>query len=631
MSCALCPTQLCDCAKIVAPAPRPAVIARTPLNITRDEAVEMLRQRRAEKCRASLDYFVRYFWPELEPNGRPYQANRATGALICHAEAVGRGQIRRLGIAIAPGMGKTNIISVALPAWMWTWDNTRRYICASHTYNLAAETIAPKFLRLVTSEKYQNLFGMKFASTANKAIRNTASGVRYAVGTDTAVVGIRGDLAIIDDSLSAMHASNAEHVAEINEWFDNSIDTRIDHGKDGIIAVQQRLAENDLIQHMRELGAEILEMPSRFETKRRCVTSIWQDDRTVEGEILAPEIHNEEFLAAKLRTLREHGFATQFQQRPTVRGGQIFKHADWRFWAIAGEERRPDGQPHPRPTGFSEYPPYVVKRGTDGRLDLDWVCLTVDATGGSISDTASALGLVGMAGKGERRLIIEDYTPGPRTWGQTMPAINAALISLANRTGWTTRIKVLVEKKALGEAAMGQLRDSLADGTLKTADGMTIQAVVSSYEPTGKGTKEQRAQVMEPMLEGGLMMLLDGAMWIDTPPAGSTTTLADEFGAHPHGQRNDRIDCVGQCIDEYLVQNAKSAWTKLFEDHTGDEDVGTVTTYSCLNCRGILDTEIVTMPEAHRNKDCRRCASTQMHDHYFVDGKCARCVILPPT
>lgn len=508
---------------------------------------EIARQARATLARRSLAHFVRQGWHALEPNGRPFVANTGTGAIIEHLQAVGDGQIKRLGIACPPGFGKTTLCSVAYPAWMWARDPSWRTICASHAMPLA-RVIALKFSRVVLSDWYQENFGVRLESDAVTAIVTEESGHRQAMGVGGALTGIRADGGIVDDSLNAVSAGSKLAVAEVNDWFDNAFTTRFDGAENApIVVVQQRLDSNDLIAHVKELGYEILALAARFESNRRCVTSIWQDPRTRDGDILAPQIHSEVWLEEQLRVLRPHGFATQYQQAPAPREGNQFKIGMWGWCSLA------PGPVAFRPLGARQDPPYVIERREDGSLDLDVLCITADATGGSTSEDASALGLLVYGRKGLRRFVLADLTPGPRTFLETVADILAAIRRAVEIAGKQRKIVVLVEKKALGQAAIEKIRKAIADGDLRHPDGKAIVAEVRAFEPAGRGDKVQRAAAMETDVASGLVHLLDGAAWV---PA-----FIEELALFPRAPRNDRVDALSQAEIEFTeAQDPKERW-----------------------------------------------------------------------
>lgn len=493
---------------------------------------------RIDRARRSFREFVRQAWHVLEPNGRPFVANVGTDAIIEHLQAVGDGRIYRLGIACPPGFGKTTLCSVAYPAWMWARKSAWRAICASHAHDLA-RVIAVKFLRVVSSDWYARSFGVQLANDAATSLMTTASGHRVALGVGGALTGIRADGGVVDDSINAINAGSKAAIAEVNDWFDAAFTTRFDGGeRSPIVVVQQRLGENDLIAHVRELGYEMLVLAARYDSARRCVTSIWEDPRTCDRQILAPDMHSEAWLDEQLRVLRPHGFATQYQQAPAPAEGNRFKVGAWNWCSLHQAEASAL-----RPRGARKDPPYIIERRGDGSLDLDVLCVTADATGGSKEADASALGLLIYGRKAQRRFILRDCTPGPCTFLETVAEIIGALRIAVEIAGRQPRIVVLVEKKALGQGAIEKLQKAIADGEIVDRNGKPIVATVRAFEPQGRGDKSQRAATMEPDVDAGLVHLMDG------DPA--MVAFVEEFAMFPAGARDDRVDALSQAEIEF--------------------------------------------------------------------------------
>lgn len=553
----------------------------------------------AEKCRRRLAYYVQQQWrrcsitlatnlewgPHLDAICTHIQgqledsaAKRENPLHVLRAQ--------NLLINCPPRSLKTIILTFA-NAWAWIRWPWMQILYMSATPSVILDS-ARLFRDAVSSEWYQRLFvrgawKLRDDQDALSSMGNTVGGARRAKGFEAKVLGTNADWLCIDDA----HAMDdtPETMAGALEHYDGNISSRMNDARSSIrTAIMQRAARGDFSEHVMAQGWFHLRMPMEFEGRPECpcqqcvlgtkgdknvfgwIDWRWTPDGSREGEIMH-ERFTREYLAERLLVLRPHGYAGQMQQRPSPKEGNQFKIGFWRYARIEGEELPPYG----RPFGAHEGPALVIKRlpGDDGlfpeakgKLEVDWVCLSVDATGGSTNDDASALGLVAGCGRAERRIILGDYTAGPKSWGQTLPAIKTALGSLATLTGWFTKIRVLVEKKALGEAAIGQLKDALADGTIKDRWGRVVIAVVEPYEPSGKGNKEQRAEVMEPMLEGGLMFLLEGADWTVRANPGAGQSYVDEFAAFPKAPRDDRVDATSQMIDKY--RKKASDWAKLF-------------------------------------------------------------------
>src|SRR5215469_6984331 len=87
---------------------------------------------------ATLDFkhFLRLAWPVIEPATK-LSWNWHIDALAEHLQSVHEGQIHKLLINIAPGHAKSSIVSILWPMWCWLTDPSIRWLCASHSLDLA--------------------------------------------------------------------------------------------------------------------------------------------------------------------------------------------------------------------------------------------------------------------------------------------------------------------------------------------------------------------------------------------------------------------------------------------------------------------------------------------------------------
>lgn len=291
-------------------------------------------------CERSLSEFVEAAWHVLEP-GRPYVKGWATAAILDHLEAVTVGEIRRLVITVPPGMMKSMSTSVFWGAWLWGPLHLpeKRIISVSHAQNLAIRD-SLRMRRLITSEWYQGHWP-HVTLTSDQAAKikyeNTAMGFREAA-TARGITGSRGDIVICDDLLSVDDASSDAIRDGVEEWFREALPTRLNDPDDSaIVLIMQRLHERDPAAVALELGYEHLNIPMRFEKARKCITSIgWEDPRTEDGELAWPERFPEHVVAELERSLGDYGTASQLQQSPEVRGGNVFKRDWWRKWEQTG-------------------------------------------------------------------------------------------------------------------------------------------------------------------------------------------------------------------------------------------------------------------------------------------------------
>jgi phage terminase large subunit-like protein len=595
--CALCPAR--------APEPPRALPSRLS-DVSWDwDLVE------AESCRRSLAKFVRAAWGHCSLAATPLEWGDHIEAICHHIQGQLEDAARRRGdpsykmraqrllINCPPRSLKTVCLTLA-NAWAWIrWPNLE-ILYLSINPNVVLDS-ARLFRDVVSGAWYQRLFvrgawQIRDDQDALSSMGNTAGGARRAKGFRSEIIGANSSWTCIDDA----HAMDdtEDTIRDTIANYDLNVSSRLNDPRTGILtAIMQRARRRDFSEHVVAQGWFHLRMPMSYEARPECrcpqcgqgsrreANAFGWVDKREEGDVLHPR-YTPEYLEDRRKVLRHH-YAGQMQQRPADREGDVFKKVYWRFAQIDG-----DGKPRERFDGAREDDAYVLKRRASGELDVDWVCLSVDPTGGSTSATASALGMVVIAGKGERRFILADLTPGPRTWNDTKKDLRAALIATAKVTGWTRKILVLVEKKALGAGAIQELEAMIGDG-VHDARGRAIHAKVEAYEPSGKGSKEARADFLEPMADDGLLFLLDGAPWLRTPPEGSDDTLVDEFAAFPRGDRDDRVDVVAQCLDRFR-SGGLPTWVRYFSDKPTAPSV---------------------VPPKRPDK---------AHECYFVDGRCIR-------
>lgn len=281
----------------------------------------------------SLAHFVRLAWPVLEPK-TPLVWGWHMEAVCQHVEAVLRGQLRRLLIAVPPGTSKSLISTVFGPAWQWGPGGQPAYrtLCASYSGTLSTRD-SVRCRRLIESPWYQERWPLELTGDQNQKTRfeNTATGLRSATSVGGTVTGDRGNLVACDDLLSASRAESEAYRKEASDFFWETLPTRLnDQRTDAFLVIAQRLHQADTIGEILDREPdewEQLVLPMRFEPDRRAVTSLgFADPRTAEGELLDPERFPEEEVA-KLETRLRHAAPGQLQQRPAPREGALIKVA----------------------------------------------------------------------------------------------------------------------------------------------------------------------------------------------------------------------------------------------------------------------------------------------------------------
>lgn len=289
-----------------------------------------------ELCRRSFGEFVRRAWHVLEP-GAELKWGMPVEAICLHLEAVSRGEITRLLINVPPGTMKSLLVSVFWPAWEWgpCGRADLRIVGTAHEETLAIRD-SRKCRDLIKSQWYQEKWPIQLLSDLDGKMEfgNKQQGVRQARAFKS-MTGVRGDRVILDDPISAANANSAAILESSRITFLETLPTRVNNEKSSIVVIMQRLHEQDVSGVILEKGLPYVHLciPMRFESDRRCTTSIgWTDPRTEEGELMFPERFSEEDVKTLEQTLGSYGTAGQLQQRPSPRGGGILKTEWFKYW-----------------------------------------------------------------------------------------------------------------------------------------------------------------------------------------------------------------------------------------------------------------------------------------------------------
>jgi predicted phage terminase large subunit-like protein len=324
----------------------------------------------AALAEASLAEFIRIGWKWMDP--AEFRDNWHIDVVAERLEAVVNGECTRLIINLPPRHMKSLLVSVAFNAWVWAQkpDPTRplagpgvAFLTMSYAQSLSMRD-SVKTRRLIKSPWYQRLFGDRFAiahdQDAKLRFENNHNGYRLASSVDGSATGEGGDIIVIDDAINAKDALSETIRNSTNDWFDNTMTTRLNDPKRGaFVLMMQRLHENDLVGHVlsRDEEWEHLCLPARYEINHPHLCK--RDRRTKDGELLWESRFGETELKRIEKLLGSYGSAGQLQQRPAPREGGMLKpewfrilrklpHDAFRFvraWDFAATEKEPGADP----------------------------------------------------------------------------------------------------------------------------------------------------------------------------------------------------------------------------------------------------------------------------------------------
>ena len=177
---------------------------------------------RAEKYKRSLSEFQKAAWNTIEP-GVEYQSNWHLDCISEHLQAVVEGDIRHLIINVPPRHSKSISVAVALPAWVWTRQPSKKFLYASYASSLSIRD-GTKCRRLIDSPWYQDHFGDKFQLTDDQnqkqRFENDKSGYRISTSVGGALTGDGGDIICIDDPHNVTDTDSSKVREGVLEWWD---------------------------------------------------------------------------------------------------------------------------------------------------------------------------------------------------------------------------------------------------------------------------------------------------------------------------------------------------------------------------------------------------------------------------
>lgn len=327
-----------------------------------------------EDCEYLENNFGAFFeaaWPYID--GSEYQKTWSIDAVCDHLEAVTLGSIKRLLTNIPPRCGKTNAASIAWNAWIWVRSQVSfvsgpqvRFLSGSYNDKLSMMA-SNKTRRLLLSPWFQDRWGDRFFLRADQNTKsqfeNTKGGSRIATSVSGSLLGLGGDVIVVDDPHNTETEKKIESDADRRKvaswWQELSTTRRNDPKRTAIVVVMQRLHQGDLSGIITKEIDEgrgdwvHLSIPMEFEDRRVYYTiplpqfvpeegekpQRWEDPRFYEamqtkrfGQLMWPERFSEKELDEYRNILGPYLYAGRFQQNPVPKGGGIIKQDWWLVW-----------------------------------------------------------------------------------------------------------------------------------------------------------------------------------------------------------------------------------------------------------------------------------------------------------
>lgn len=289
------------------------------------------------KCKllGSFSEFLRYCF--YQRTGRYFEFGQPEGRESHHitiAKAltnVFHGKSKRLIINVPPRYSKTEML-INWVSWCLARYPDSQFLYVSYAKEIAKKQTAT-IKNIATHHKFQRLFNLSLCGdTQSKAhFETTAQGSIYGVGAGGDITGRGaglknvnrcGGAIVIDDIIKPVEAPSDTIRESINDWYMNTMRSRINSVDTPIVYIGQRVHEDDLAGRL---------------------LSGWDGDSWDQVVLPAlddncnplwPQFQDREYLL-KLKATSPYNFAAQYQQIPQPEGGGLFKSE----WFLCLEEK----------------------------------------------------------------------------------------------------------------------------------------------------------------------------------------------------------------------------------------------------------------------------------------------------
>ena len=440
---------------------------------------------------------MRAAWPILEP-ATPFNENWHVDLIAEYLTLVRRREIKRLIINVPPRTGKSNLITVMFPTWVWTQEPHARFICSSYADSLSTKHSIDR-RDIISSPWYQQLWGDRVTLADDQNLKteyqNSARGVMVATSTGGGIVGKGADYIIIDDPHNPLQVLSDTERATALRHFDTALSTRLNDPQRGaIVLVMQRLHEGDLTGHLlAKQGWEHVCIPAQAERNEvwKFPVSGRRYERKID-EMLWPTRWSVEVLDRFKSDLGSYGYAGQFQQRPSPAEGGILKRGWWKRFDTPPEK-------------------------------FDQMIQSWDFT---FKDSKGSDFVVGQVwGRVGSNKYLLDQIRAKLSFSGSLAAMRTMTLR------WPAATAKIVEDKANGPAIIDALRNELT-------------GIVPMFP---QGSKLARAQAAAPELEAG-------NYWL--PQTQWAEEMIEECAAFPNAAHDDMVDAWSQAACRFRTSSS---------------------------------------------------------------------------
>jgi predicted phage terminase large subunit-like protein len=317
------------------------------VNLSGDDILGLARAVQADECRKSFYYFVKTFWAVIIPEVPVF--NWHIEYICKELQDLSYYIVNRLPkpydiiINIPPGSTKSTIVTIMWHPWLWTQDPRLRVISNSYSGDLSLEH-ASKSKDIITSDLYRTLFPeiiIRHDKSGKGSYENVKGGARYSTSTGGTITGKHAHIILNDDPVNPKQAESDSLRLQANEHTKTLSSRKVDKKNTPMVTIMQRLHDDDVTGYLlKKKGDKIRHICLPAEVSDR-VNPPELKERYIDGLLDPVRIDREVIAEAKI-DLGSRQYAGQYEQAPSVDGGNIIK-AEWfghislsQFLAIRG-------------------------------------------------------------------------------------------------------------------------------------------------------------------------------------------------------------------------------------------------------------------------------------------------------
>lgn len=317
------------------------------MNLSGDDILGLARAVQADECRKSFYYFVKTFWAVIIPEVPVF--NWHIEYICQELQDLSYYIVNRLPkpydiiINIPPGSTKSTIVTIMWHPWLWTQDPRLRVISNSYSGDLSLEH-ASKSKDIITSDLYRTLFPeiiIRHDKSGKGSYENVKGGARYSTSTGGTITGKHAHIILNDDPVNPKQAESDSLRLQANEHTKTLSSRKVDKKNTPMVTIMQRLHDDDVTGYLlKKKGDKIRHICLPAEVSDR-VNPPELKERYIDGLLDPVRIDREVIAEAKI-DLGSRQYAGQYEQAPSVDGGNIIK-AEWfghislsQFLAIRG-------------------------------------------------------------------------------------------------------------------------------------------------------------------------------------------------------------------------------------------------------------------------------------------------------